>query len=307
MVTDDTRGGQVRRIDLHGHPISVRTLGEGPPLLLIHGITSSSACWADVLEPLAERHTVIAPDLLGHGESEKAAGDFSLGASANMLRDLLLALGHERATVVGHSLGGGVAMQFAYQFPERCERLVLVASGGLGEEVNPLLRALTMPGAELVLPVACASWFRDAGDAVLGFFRRIGLRPGAHLDEIWRSYGSLADTATRTAFLQTLRAVVDQSGQRVSAADKLYLAAAVPTLIMWGDHDNIIPVRQAHASHAAIPGSRLEIFEGAGHFPHCEQPDEFARVLVDFMQSTAPAAMTATEWRELLHAPLIQH
>jgi pimeloyl-ACP methyl ester carboxylesterase len=298
---------ELQRITLHGHELSYRTAGSGPVIALVHGMAGSSETWRLVAPALAQDFTVLAPDLLGHGTSAKPRADYSLGAFASGIRDLLVALGHEQATIVGQSLGGGVAMQFAYQFPERCERLVLVASGGLGEEVNPLLRALTLPGAELVLPVACASWFRDAGNALLGFFGRIGLRPGAHLDEIWRSYGSLADTATRTAFLQTLRAVVDQSGQRVSAADKLYLAAAVPTLIMWGDHDNIIPVRQAHATHAAIPGSRLEIFEGAGHFPHCEQPDEFARVLVDFMHSTAPAAMTATEWRALLQAPLVHH
>jgi pimeloyl-ACP methyl ester carboxylesterase len=302
-----TASFDLQRLRLHGHQLSYRTSGSGPVIVLVHGMAGSSDTWRLVAPALAKHFTVVAPDLLGHGTSAKPRADYSLGAFASGIRDLLVALGHEQATIVGQSLGGGVAMQFAYQFPERCERLVLVASGGLGEEVNPLLRALTLPGAELILPVACASWFRDAGDAVLGFFRRIGLRPGAHLDEIWRSYGSLADTATRTAFLQTLRAVVDQSGQRVSAADKLYLAAAVPTLIMWGDHDNIIPVRQAHATHAAIPGSRLEIFAGAGHFPHCERPEEFARILIDFMQSTAPAAMTATEWRELLQAPLIQH
>jgi pimeloyl-ACP methyl ester carboxylesterase len=291
---------ELQTVTLHGHDLSYRIVGSGPVIVLVHGMAGSSDTWRLVASPLAEHFTVLAPDLLGHGTSAKPRGDYSLGAFASGIRDLLVALDLERATIVGQSLGGGIAMQFAYQFPERCDRLVLVASGGLGEEVNPLLRALTLPGAELVLPIACASWFRDAGDSVLRFFDRVGLRPGAHLDEIWRSYGSLADPATRTAFLQTLRAVVDQSGQRVSAADKLYLAAAVPTLIVWGDHDNIIPVRQAHATHAAIPGSRLEIFEGVGHFPHCERPDAFARALIGFMGSTAPAAMTATEWRELL-------
>jgi pimeloyl-ACP methyl ester carboxylesterase len=221
-----------------------------------------------------------------------------LGAFASGVRDLLLALGHERATLVGQSLGGGVAMQFAYQFPERCERMVLVSSGGLGDEVSMLLRLLTLPGAELVLPLACTDWVHDAGVKVAGWLANIGLHTNPHLAEIWESYGSLADAETRAAFLQTLRSVVDVAGQRVSASDRLYLAAEVPTLIIWGDHDNIIPVEQGRATHEAIPGSRLEIFEGAGHFPHCEHPDQFVDVLIEFMDTTTPSMTSASDWRD---------
>lgn len=299
-----TTSFELQQVSLHGHDFSYRTAGSGPVIILIHGMAGSSETWRLVAPALAKHFTVVAPDLLGHGTSAKPRADYSLGAFASSLRDLLVALGHDRATLVGQSLGGGIAMQFAYQFPERCERLVLVASGGLGQDVNLLLRALTLPGVEYALPLFCTTWAHETGTSLFGLLRRVGLRPGEHLDEIWRSYGSLADGETRTAFLQTLRAVVDQSGQRVSATDKLYLAAAVPTLIMWGDHDRIIPVQQAHATHAAIPGSRLEIFEGAGHFPHCEQPEAFARTLIDFMQSTAASTMTTSEWHELLRSSL---
>src|SRR5438105_1742084 len=127
-------------ITIHGHQVAYRAAGDGPPVLLIHGIAGASTTWAHVLPLLARNQTVVAPDLLGHGESAKPRGDYSLGAYASGIRDLMAALGHDRATIVGHSLGGGVAMQFAYQFPERCERLVLVASGGLGKEVSPLLK-----------------------------------------------------------------------------------------------------------------------------------------------------------------------
>ena len=266
-------------------------------IVLIHGMAGSGATWRLVMPALARRFTVIAPDLLGHGASEKPRGDYSLGAFASGVRDLMLALGHERATVVGHSLGGGVAMQFAYQFPERCERLVLVSSGGLGDEVNLLLRLLTLPGAELVLPLACTDWLHDAGVNVARWLGNIGLHTGPHLQEIWESYGSLADAETRTAFVQTLRSVVDVAGQRVSAADRLYLASEVPTLIVWGDHDRIIPADQGRATHEAIAGSRLELFAGSGHFPHCEQPDRFAAALTDFMDTTAPSTTSASEWR----------
>src|ERR671914_1548724 len=140
---------------LHGHRVTYRTAGRGPALLLLHGIANSSETWESVAEPLSERFTLIAPDLLGHGESATPRGDYSLGAHASGVRDVLTALGHDRVTVVGHSLGGGIAMQFAYQFPERCERMVLVGSGGLGSEVSPLLRALSVPGAEYALPLGC--------------------------------------------------------------------------------------------------------------------------------------------------------
>ncbi|MDQ1479037.1 MAG: hypothetical protein QOE62_4266 [Actinomycetota bacterium] len=291
---------ELRHIEIHGHRIGYRTGGSGPAIVLIHGMAGSSATWRYVLPALAEHFTVIAPDLAGHGESEKPRGDYSLGAFASGVRDLMLALGHERATLVGQSLGGGVAMQFAYQFPERSERLVLVSSGGLGEEVNLLLRLLALPGAELVLQVGCNDWAHDAGVTVAGWLARIGLHAGRHVEEVWEGYGSLADSETRTAFMHTLRSVVDIGGQRVSASDRLYLAAAMPTLIMWGDHDRIIPVSQGYSSHEAMPGSRLEIFEGAGHFPHCEDPERFCNVLVDFMQTTSASTTSASEWRDRL-------
>jgi pimeloyl-ACP methyl ester carboxylesterase len=289
---------ELRNIEIHGHRVGYRIAGSGPVIVLIHGMAGSSATWLSVMPALAEHFTVVAPDLVGHGESEKPRGDYSLGAFASGVRDLLLALGLERATLVGQSLGGGVAMQFAYQFPERCERLVLVSSGGLGEEVNLLLRLLALPGAELVLPLACTNWVHDAGVKVADWLAHIGLHVDPHVAEIWQSYGSLADAQTRTAFVHTLRSVIDVSGQRVSAADRLYLAADVPTLIIWGDHDTIIPVDQGRATHEAIPASRLEIFEGAGHFPHSEQPDRFCTVLTEFMHSTSASTATAAQWRD---------
>ena len=252
---------------------------------------------------LAERFTVVAPDLLGHGESAKPRGEYSLGAHANVLRDLLNALGHERATFVGQSLGGGVAMQLAYQFPERCERLVLVGSGGLGREVNGVLRALTVPGAEYVLPLVCTRGVRDAGNRVAAWLSRAGLRAPV-VEEIWRSYTSLAEADTRQAFFRTLRAVVDLGGQTVSATNRLYLTSQVPTLIVWGAQDRIIPVSHAVAAHGAMPGSRLEVFDGAGHFPHCEVPERFLEALVDFLTSTEPARVSERHWRELLESVL---
>ena len=285
------RAPRERRITLNGDRVVYRIVGKGPLLLLVHGMAGSSETWRHVTPALAERYTVLAPDLLGQGASDKPRGDYSLGAHANLLRDLMDALGHRRATVVGQSLGGGVVMQFAYQFPERCERLVLVNSGGLGREVTVLLRMLTVPGFESVFPLFCGPRLRDAGALVATWLGRAGIRSTPARQEIWRSYASLADAGSRRAFFRSLRDVIDLSGQAVSALGRLYRAAQLPTLIVWGAQDPFIPVSHAVAAHEAIPGSRLEIFDGVGHYPHCEAPERFVAVLVDFIASTKPARL----------------
>jgi pimeloyl-ACP methyl ester carboxylesterase len=244
---------------------------------------------------------VVAPDLLGCGATAKPEAEYSVSAHANVLRDLMTALGHERATVVGHSLGGGIAMQFAYQFPERCERLVLVSSGGLGREVSALLRGLTIPGVEQLFPLVCSRRWLDAAARVAGWLDAVGMiRPAPHVEEGWRSYASLVDGDARRAFFRTLRAVIDAHGQTVCAVDRLYLAGLLPTLILWGARDTLIPVSHGVAAHGAIPGSRLEVFEDAGHFPHCESPARFADTVAGFIDATEPSARPEQAWRELV-------
>ena len=243
-----------RAITIDGDRVVYRIAGKGPVLLLVHGMAGSSVTWRHVMPALAKRFTVLAPDLLGQGQSDKPRGEYSLGAHANTLRDLLDALGHKRATVIGQSLGGGVAMQFAYQFPERCERLVLVDSGGLGREVTFYLRMLTVPGFESVFPLFCTPRLRDAGNLVATWLGRAGVRSTPASQEIWRSYASLADAESRRAFFRSLRDVIDFSGQAVSALSRLYRAAQLPTLIVWGAQDPFIPV--SHARRGAQGHSR---------------------------------------------------
>jgi pimeloyl-ACP methyl ester carboxylesterase len=290
-------------IRLHGHRVSYRTAGsDGPLILLIHGITGHGAAWDPVTARLAREHRVLVPDLLGHGASAKPRGDYSLGAYAAGLRDLMVALGEPRATVVGHSLGGGVAMQFAYQFPARLDRLALVSSGGLGREVNLLLRAAALPGAEHVLPLVAAPWLINAGTAVARGLDRIGLRLGTDLAGMGEGLASLHTREAREAFVSTVRAVIDTGGQRVNAGDRLYLTAEVPTLLLWGARDPMIPVEHGRAAHAAMPGSRLEVFERAGHFPFQDDPERFAAVLADFIAGTEPAQIDDDSTRALLRA-----
>jgi pimeloyl-ACP methyl ester carboxylesterase len=290
----------LHEIVLHGHRVFYRGAGSGPVIVLVHGITSTSATWANVLPYLAENYTIIAPDLLGHGESAKPRGDYSLGAYASGIRDLLIALGHERATFVGHSLGGGVAMQLAYQFPEHCERLVLVDSGGLGRGITPLLRVASLPGSELLLPLLVDERLLGAGRLVGRMLGRVGLRVHTDVGEVLRGHASLSDGEARAAFLHTLRTIVDLRGQRVDASDRLYLAQAIPFLIVWGERDPIIPVEHGRMAHELVPGSRLEIFPDAGHFPHLDDPLRFARLMTDFMETTEPATIQTDRWSDLL-------
>ncbi len=288
-------------VSLHGRPLAYVQAGSGPVLLLIHGMAGTYQSWQAVIEPLAQRHTVIAPDLPGHGASAPGGGDYSLGSHAACLRDLLITLGHDRATLVGHSLGGGIAMQFAYQFPEIAERLVLVSSGGLGREVSPVLRAAALPGADLFI-AATAGPGRVVGSALARGLAAVGLRPNADIAEVARGYASLDDGDHRAAFLATLRSVVGAEGQRVAAGDRLYLAEGVPTLIVWGRRDHMIPVDHGERAHETIPGSRLEIFDDAGHMPQLEAPARFVAVLERFIEETEPAQWSAERWRARLNA-----
>lgn len=273
----------LQRATIYGNEIAYRMAGDGPTVLLLHGLAGSSRTWRSVMPALAKEHRVLAPDLLGHGESSAPAGDYSLGSYASLVRDLLATLDIDRVTVVGHSLGGGIAMQLAYQHPELAERLVLVSSGGLGREVSWMLRALTLPGAELVMPVVFPSFLKPVGDGFSSMTQRLGWR-SPRVAEMWQAYSSLIDVAHRAAFARTLRAVVEPGGQAVDATSRLHLAAVLPTLIVWGDRDPIIPVAHASAAHDAIPGSELAIFEAAGHFPPAEQPERFTEVLTDFLR-----------------------
>jgi len=278
---------EVGSITIHGQQIVYRRAGAGPAVLLLHGIAGSSATWEPVMALLSGTCTVVAPDLIGHGASDKPLGDYSLGSFANGARDLLDALGIARATVVGQSFGGGVALQFAYQFPERCERVVLIDAGGLGREVHWILRLVAVPGAELVMPVLFPSFAAGVGDSVARILRRTGLTRPA-VAEIWSAYRSLTDPPTRRAFVRTIRAVLDPGGQSVTAHGRLHLTEGMPVLILWGERDHIIPVDHAYRAAEAIPHSRLEVLPGLGHFPQSEDPEAVAGLILSFLASTSP-------------------
>jgi pimeloyl-ACP methyl ester carboxylesterase len=300
MLQPAERDFEAWEVELHGHRVIYRAAGSGPPVVLIHGMVNSSRHWREVALRLAERHTVIAPDLIGHGDSATPRGDYSIGAHAAAIRDLLTAIDVSAATFVGHSLGGGIAMQFFWQFPERVERLVLVSSGGLGAEVSPLLRGAALPGASLAVRAA-------ANPRVLAVLTKLAERLGergspkaALLRAVIRALRPLERPGARKAFLQTLRSVIDVRGQRVSAVDRLYLLGPVPTMVVWGERDNTIPLTHGRAAHELIPNSRFETLPRAAHFPHLEDPEGLAAVLADFLEHTEPRPLDDSDWADLV-------
>jgi pimeloyl-ACP methyl ester carboxylesterase len=323
-VTDDSTAVHRRTLrryaTLHDDHVSFWDSGpthdvderDGELVLLIHGIAGSAHTWSPLLAQMArrrDRRRYIAPDLLGHGSSSAPWADYSLGGYATGLRDLLVSLGYERATIVGHSLGGGVAQQFAFQFPQHTSRLVLIDSGGLGREVSPALRAATLPAAEWVLPVIAGTGVVSAARKIAGVAGRLPRQLARISPSSWeagRAYASLADPVHRRAFVHTARSVIDGGGQRVRATSRLDLAADLPLLIAWGTADTLIPVDHGRRAHELVPDSELALFEGAGHFPHADQPEAFAERLLRFLAEHPPVALDSAAFADRIagHADL---
>jgi pimeloyl-ACP methyl ester carboxylesterase len=269
-------------------------------VVLIHGMLNSSSHWQSVAQSLASDYTVVAPDLIGHGDSAAPRGDYSLGAHAASIRDLLAAIGIDRASIVGHSLGGGVAMQFFYQFPQRVDRLVLISSGGLGREVSPMLRTAALPGMSALLSLTIHPRLLTALRGGGTRMRERNIGAGVYLQAIARALRPLENADARQAFLHTLRAVIDIHGQRVSATDRLGLLESIPTMIIWGERDRTIPIEHGRSAHEAIPHSVFRTIPDAAHFPHLEAPEELALLLEGFLRETRPGHIEDADWGAVL-------
>ena len=291
---------EVQYLTIHGHKRAFVKVGTGPALLLLHGLGCDHTTWQPVIAALSRRYTVIAPDLLGHGKSDKPRADYSVGGYANGMRDLLTVLGIDKVTVVGHSFGGGVAMQFAYQFPERTERLVLVAPGGIGREVTPAIRAISLPGFQLAMAVATMPGLLQASKLGLRTLSATGLPLVRDLDEVADIVQHLSDRRARAAITHVVRAVVDWRGQVVTMADRAYLTHAMPMCVVWGSDDAVIPVSHARLASEMAPEATVEVVPNAGHFPHKDHPQRFVKILNDFIRSTEPAVYHRGHWRTLL-------
>lgn len=285
---------ELRYLDLHGERIAYLDEGSGETIVLLHGIAGSSDTWRSLIGPLSRKYRVVAPDLLGHGNSTKPRTDYSLGALSVLVRDVLDELGITRATFVGHSLGGGICMQFVYQHPQYVQRLVLINSGGLGPDVGLPLRLASLPGAELVLPIIAARRLLAPGERVWSLLRKAGIE-SRRGEETWRHYRSLSDGPTRQAFLRTVRGVIDHRGQAVSALSRLNSRMDLPVMAIWGDRDSLIPVAHAYAARQIRPDVRLEVLTDVGHFPHAERPAEVAELIDDFITADVGERLSEAE------------
>ncbi len=293
---------EVQYLTIHGHKRAFVKAGTGPALLLLHGLGCDHTTWQPVLAALSRRYTVIAPDLLGHGLSAKPRADYSVGGYANGMRDLLTVLGVDKVTVVGHSFGGGVAMQFAYQFPERTERMVLVAPGGLGPEVTPAIRAITLPGFHQAMGLVTLPGVRQLTTLGLRALAASGAPPARDLDEVAAIVDSFKDPQARRAIRHVVSAVVDWRGQIVTMVDRAYLTQAMPMCVIWGTEDAVIPVKHAGLAAEFAPGATVEVIANAGHFPHKDHPQRFVKLLDEFIRSHPAASYHRGRWRALLRS-----
>jgi len=291
---------EVQYLTIHGHKRAFIKAGKGPALLLLHGLGCDHTTWLPVVAALARRYTVIAPDLLGHGLSDKPRADYSVGGYANGMRDLLTVLGIDKVTVVGHSFGGGVAMQFAYQFPERTERMVLVATGGMGPEVTPAIRAITLPGFHQVMGLVTLPGVRQVTRAGLKVLATTGLSATRDLDEVAEIIDSFKDPSARRAIRHVVSAVVDWRGQIVTMVDRAYLTQAMPMCVIWGTDDAVIPVEHASIALQHAPGATVEVIADAGHFPHKDHPQRFVKIVDEFIRTHPAATYHRGRWRTLL-------
>ena len=284
---------------LHGHRLVYRVAGSGPPLLLVHGLFEDSLTWRKVIPRLARTHTVIAPDLFGHGESDAPRhADYSPGGHAGVLRDLLEVLGHHRVTIVGHSLGGGIAMSFAYCYPARVHRLALISSGGFGREVHPLLRALSLPGACAALRLATMR----PTLALLAWLARLlrtagAVRAARGARQLQLVLTRVGCRGRRAAMIKTLRSVIGCRGQSVSALDRSYALRRFPTLVLWGTRDRMIPAHHASAALASNPGAEVALLDGTGHLPHLTRAGLVAERLSSFINDSPVRAPVMADHR----------
>ncbi|MBB5867356.1 pimeloyl-ACP methyl ester carboxylesterase [Allocatelliglobosispora scoriae] len=280
--------------------LAVTIAGRGEPVLLVHGLGGSRRTWRHLLPSLAATHTVIAVDLAGHGDSDEPGGDYSVGAHAAALRDLVVRLGYRRVTVVGHSLGGGIAMQFAYQFPDRVDRLVLIGSGGLGRDLTMVLRAATLPGSEIVV----AGFSHLPGAVTRHLVPLMSRIPGCvsrhDAAAVSDAIADLRHAGRRHTFIKTAQTVIDWSGQTIDATRHLTQLGDLPTLVIWGSDDRTIPPAHQSGIVKHLAHAHLAEIADAGHYPHETHTAAVLPLLQHFL-ATAPAARhTESRWRRRL-------
>ncbi len=280
-------GLERRFVTVCNFQMSYLTGGQGEPVVLLHGLGADNSTWRKVLPELARHFTVYALDMFGCGQSDKPLIEYTVEAMAHYVRLFMDAVSIKQAHLIGHSLGGGIAMQTLYFSPERVQRVVLIDSGGLGRDVHWLLRMTTLPGAHRIIGMLTDP--RSRLLELLGKMEEYEVRPlNAEFEsEIPVTMGRLRDPDVRRSFLRMLRAVGSLSGQTVSALSRLPERADRQFLLIWGERDRIIPAAHGRAAATLLPNAHLVVIPNCFHQPHIEYPLQFLQLTLDFLQAEA--------------------
>lgn len=263
-------------IDLDGNSTHYLEKGEGPPVILIHGYFLDSYTWANNIDALATRFKVYAVDLWGSGYSTREPLDYGYALYAYQIQKFMDALGIERASLVGHSMGGGTAIKFSGLHPGRVEKLILVDTAGWPHGLAFRSRIFSLPGVGEFLMGLKANWFIRMNLANLWFFKKESLSED-NFENLTRFLKIVGTTewvmsVLRKRFFHTLSEEIERLG-----------TLDIPTLIIWGREERSIPLQSGEKIHRTLTGSRLEILEQAGHASNFDTPDQFNQLAIDFL------------------------
>jgi len=271
-----------RYVTVQGYRTRYWDEGAGEPLLLVHGLGSSAESWLFNVEGLAKHYRVLVPDIIGFGKTDKTTNpaELSLARAARFLAGFLETQGVSKAHVVGNSMGGIISLQFAVDYPQMVNRLVLVDPAGFGEDVHISFRLQALPvigeimatpsrrGTRMSLEVA--SHKRDfITDELIERFYQLGRQPGMKEPFLAAVRHGITFRGVKKELLAPLQARIP--------------SIKAPTLIMWGRHDQVLPISHLETARRLLPHARVHIFEDCGHIPQMETPDEFNRLLHEFL------------------------
>jgi pimeloyl-ACP methyl ester carboxylesterase len=274
----------VRRdyVDVNGMNIYYTMAGQGPPVVVLHGLGASHLTWQENFEALAENFTVYAMDIPGHGDSVKEGVTYTIEAGIAFTLGFFDAMGLSSAALVGNSMGGLIALKVALAQPERLTHLSLIDTAGFGKEIAPFLRIMSLPfiGELAERPVT-----RSTANMLHQIFAGRDIASETLINELVRTRSL---PGAKTAVLKTLRAGVNIFGmKRVHRLLNRLPELPMPITVVWGGRDRFFPVSHAYAAAEMVPTAKLLVLPEAGHWPHMQEPEVFNNELIAFLSGSS--------------------